>query len=114
MLRRVRLPLAMALLAGLLALAGCADVPPDDLSRESGRRAREAFDAFMDQAGEFVAGFCAGSPAPLALAAAAVAIGRRRPLRAHRRRPPAPLPMDPASAGGTPATAQPGDPSPPR
>lgn len=113
MFRRFRWSLAAMVLAGLLLVAGCTQVPPDELSRESGRRARQAFDAFMEQAGEFVAGFCAGSPAPVALAVAGAALSRR-PLTARRRRRPAPRPTDRASADGTPPTGRPADPVPPR
>lgn len=56
----------------LLALSSCADLSPDDLSRESGRQARQVVDQLLEQLGEFVAGFCGAALAPAALVLLAV------------------------------------------
>ncbi len=63
--------LALILLL-LLALAGCAGLSPDDLSRESGRQARQVVDQLLQQLGEFVAGFCGAALAPVSLVLLAV------------------------------------------
>lgn len=59
----------------VLALAGCAGLAPDDLSRESGQQARQVVDQLLEQVGQFVAGFCSAAVAPVALLA--VIAGKR-------------------------------------
>lgn len=56
--------LALLVAAGLLA--ACTIVLPDDLSYEGGQVARDYVDQLMDQAGQFVAGFCSASVLPVA------------------------------------------------
>lgn len=63
----------------LLALAGCSDLAPDDLSRESGQRARQVVDRLLEQIGQFVAGFCSAAVAPAALLAVIAGTRPRRP-----------------------------------
>lgn len=67
--------LLLMLVLGLL-LTACTISWDGDLSREAGQETRQQVDELLDQAGEFVAGFCSSSLLPLALAGMALA-GRR-------------------------------------
>lgn len=68
--------LALALLAAMLLLAAC-QLPIDD-PYGAGQQFRELVDALLQDASEFLAGFCGLSPAiALAGVAAARFLGRR-------------------------------------
>jgi hypothetical protein len=73
-----RLVLLALILLIVLTLAACGDLSPDDLSRESGQRARQVVDQLLEQLGQFVAGFCSAAIAPVALVAV---VARTRPQR---------------------------------